>query len=821
MPTDTAPLATLTDLVTLERTLKDGGVDTLLAALDDALARTPAQARLSLPDGPRVGPRTLRILRSALRFDADFLREHPEALFQCLYNRLRWFDAPDAARHYPSGAKGAWTHPEAHLFQLAERWRKERESSGSAPWLESLLPLRGELDSTDQVLPHDGRVLCAAYSPSGDRLVTGSWEDGRNVSIWDMTTGERLQVMAGHEAEVRGVAWSPDGTKVASGSRDHDACIWDARTGERLHALTGQEGQVTSVAFSPDGRTLAAANLGWRVRLVDVESGRVVRTLEGHQQSVLCVAFHPSGRWLASGASDNTVRVWDVETGAVVAVLPNQTHVRAIDFSPDGRWLALTVLDGIARADTRDWKQTSLRGGDVMYSHVAWLGDSRLGVLTFNRVEVLDARTGEVLLTRPYRPDLHERGVAFHPEGQRYALTARDGRVRVNDLDAEVPPSLLAEEDEVQDLWAPPEGTPVAIVRRARSCAAIDAGGHVRAFPADPAESFKQPWAIQPGGARAAYATNPTPETSMSPGVRLLDLASLTPERLLAVPPKPESDEYVYLSSQPIAFSPDGRHLAAAVEPGAARLWRVSDGTLLHTLRGLEGTLNLVAFTPDGEHLVTASVESSRLQVHAIASGERVIDTEAITEPEVTWAVAEDVPRLVVGRESGVLEVFDLPGGPRRVIPVSNAPVIHVSLSADGARVASCCMDEVVRVHDTRTGKLLHTWPHPSLPFDVALGDGLAVTRAQDSRMRVFDLETGALREQLSGTAEPGAMLDSLLWDEMGDGPVAFHRKQDLRPLVHFHDTMEELLTLGEGLVVGRGRTEKDFLYVLKLRNAD
>ncbi|MFP2924052.1 hypothetical protein ACLESO_02305 [Pyxidicoccus sp. 3LG] len=140
----THDLASLTELSTLEHLVSTQGVEALLAALDSALAQTPEEARVLREDGPTVGPKTLRVLRKAVALDADFLRAHPEALFQCLYNRLRWYDAPDAAAHYSGEGAKPWSDPEAHLYALAAQWRRQREAAGgAAPWVESLLPLRG------------------------------------------------------------------------------------------------------------------------------------------------------------------------------------------------------------------------------------------------------------------------------------------------------------------------------------------------------------------------------------------------------------------------------------------------------------------------------------------------------------------------------------------------------------------------------------------------------------------------------------------------------------------------------------------------------
>ncbi|HEX8701281.1 MAG TPA: WD40 repeat domain-containing protein [Myxococcaceae bacterium] len=812
----TEELSSLTDLSPLEQRVKAEGVDALLTALDEALARIPADARVQKEDGPTVGLRTLRIIRNAVALDAGFLREHPEALFQCLYNRLRWFDAPDTAAHFTPGGKGPWSHPEPHLFALARQWRRQRKASGGTPWLESLLPLPGELESEDQVLPHGAQVLCAAYNASGTRLATGSWDDGRNVRLWDVATGQCTHVLEGHEGEVLGLAWSADGTRLASGSRDHDARIWDTETGELLHEMTGQEGRVTSVAFSPNGKLLAAANLGWLIRLFDVASGEEVRTLEGHQQSALCVAFHPSGQWLASGSSDDTARIWDVETGAQVACIQAEALVQSLAFSPDGEWLALSAREGIALVETRGWTLVRKVGGKDPYTHVEWLGTARLGVLTYNRVEVLDARSGEVLRTRPYESDGHERGVAFHPEGQRFALTASDGKVRVSGLDSEPAPTLLAERDRVQNVWGRPEGG-VAIVRRLEASLAVDAAGQLRAFPSDHAETYGQPWKVRPDDALLAYPVSLFEEDSRL-GIQLLDVKSLTPVRTLSVKPvDSQGEESSYLEERPLAFSPDGQLLAGVVEPGKVRVWRVADGQLLHTLGGHEGPVTLVDFTPDGTCVVSGSPEDSRLLLHEVKSGQVVVDTEALVKPAPAYAVASRAPWIAVGRASGELELFEVPAGSRRRIQAAEAPVIGVGLSADGALVAACCRDEVVRIFDARTGALVRELPHPALAFYVALGERVVVTMANDEHARFFELATGEPLAEIQASVTPREAVGQQYWEALGNGPFALHRREDPTPLVHFHDAMESSVLLRDGLIVGRGRSERDMLYVLKL----
>jgi len=814
----TDELHSLTDIHALEELARTGGLDALEAALGDALVSVPEEARVTLEDGPTVSPGTLRMIRSALALDADFLRAHPETLFQCLYNRLRWYDAPDAQAFFEPTEQAPWSAPEAHLHALAEHWRRQREARQPSPWLEALRPLHGNLGGSEQRFRgHEAQVLCAAFSPSGERLATGSWDDEENLRIWDVATGECTHVLQGHECEILDVAWSPDGKVLATGSRDHDVRLWDTTTGALLHELTGQEGRVTSVAFSPNGRLLATGNLGWMVRLLEVSSGEVLKALEGHEQSVLSVAFHPSGRFLATGSSDETARVWNVETGEQVARLEAQREVQSLAFSPDGAWLALTVDEGIALVETQGWTQVRAVGGEDPYSQVAWLGNEKLGALAYDRVVMLDVASGEALHSRPQESDGNERRVAFHPDGKRFAITAADGVVRVNDIASEAPPAPLEDLSRVSELWAMPEAG-LVVIPSSIFAFVLDARGQTRQMRPEPYPAPGQAWVASPDGKLLAYPANDFSGEDLRALVALVDVETLAQVRTLSAEQGSSEDG---ARSAPdarlMAFSPDGTTLAAVVEEGQVRLWRVADGALLHTLRGHEESISLLRFTPDGSCVVSGSASSSRLLLHDAKSGAIVLDTTAHLEPVVAYAAASRAPRIAVGRRSGELELFDLATASKRLVRVTEGAVVGVDLSADGALAAACCEDGVVRLVDARTGAILHELQHPALPFRVALGDGVVITKANDTHGRFFSLSTGELLAEVPGHVEPDEAVNQDDWVVLGDDVLAIHRRQEPTPRGFFHDAMEQAYILRGGVVVGRGRSEKNALYLLRI----
>jgi WD40 repeat protein len=202
---------------------------------------------------------------------------------------------------------------------------------------------------------HTGVILRPSFSPDGELLATAS-QDGTAI-IWDADTGEPLQVLDGHDdgivgggvfQGVMGIAFNHDGSLVATAGADKTARIWDVTTGEELQVLTGHAMGLTNVAFSPDGRLLATSSeeSDAFVRIWDVAAGKEMFSLPPvHADKVWGLAFGPNETILATGGGDTTVKLWylDLEAGEghVLATLigfPGPTWFTT--FSPDGRALA-------------------------------------------------------------------------------------------------------------------------------------------------------------------------------------------------------------------------------------------------------------------------------------------------------------------------------------------------------------------------------------------------------------------------------------------------------------------------------------------------
>ena len=135
---------------------------------------------------------------------------------------------------------------------------------------DSLIFFPGLLEGKTPRKGHRDYLRSVAYSPDGSRLISGS--DDRTIKIWNVSTGQCLQTLTGHTDYVWEVSYRPDGKRIASGSFDETIKIWDADTGKCLTTLTGHSDVVDSVAYSPSGKSLASGSDDYTIRLWDIHS---------------------------------------------------------------------------------------------------------------------------------------------------------------------------------------------------------------------------------------------------------------------------------------------------------------------------------------------------------------------------------------------------------------------------------------------------------------------------------------------------------------------------------------------------------------------
>src|SRR5579859_5351086 len=149
-----------------------------------------------------------------------------------------------------------------------------------------------------------------------------------------------LRTLTDHRQVVSGLAISPNGQTLVSGSWDCTIKIWNLPTSKELYTLANPTGGIWRVAISPDGQTLVSANADKTIRVWNLPTGKELRILSGHASDVISVAISPNGQTLVSGSSDTTIRVWNLPTGKELRILSGHaSDVNGVAISPDGQTL--------------------------------------------------------------------------------------------------------------------------------------------------------------------------------------------------------------------------------------------------------------------------------------------------------------------------------------------------------------------------------------------------------------------------------------------------------------------------------------------------
>jgi WD40 repeat protein/transcriptional regulator with XRE-family HTH domain len=417
-----------------------------------------------------------------------------------------------------------------------------------------------------------------AFSPDGSLLASANWD--RTVKLWKLASGHCVQTLEGHTELVHCVSWSADGATLASSGFDHTIRLWDIQQGRARAVLQSHCASVNSLAFIPGSRHLLSGSDDGTLRLWEVVSGQCVRVLQGYAASLYDLAWSPDGTQLASSGTDTQVTVWEVASGMPRGVLcGHRWTVYGVGWSPDGRRLASSGWDNAVRL----WEPATgtcvqilrdLDRPDTLFNGLSWSPDGEiLASSAFSR---------GVLLWKVRAGSGHWIGgeiatwirrVVFSPDGTRLIGGGDDGHVYVWDAsDGTLLQRLAGHSGAVMSVAWSPDGSLLA------SGGGSEDSGELVVWDASSGQ-YVRTLMEHPEGV-SALSWGPNGQMLLSGGrdgkLRWWQVQS---GRCVQV------QEGHQATVHALKVSPDGGKLASCGDDGAIVLWDLEAGKPLRTLR--------------------------------------------------------------------------------------------------------------------------------------------------------------------------------------------------------------------------------------------
>ena len=480
-------------------------------------------------------------------------------------------------------------------------------------------------------LRHGHEVTGLAFSPDGQRLATASKD--RTVKIWDLGNGREILSYTGHADEVNAVVFSPDGARCASAGAEKDIKIWDANTGKHLLTLAGQGAYSKSLAWSRDGKYIAVSQAGAQganpglVCLYDAAGGALKRAITDFRLLVYHVTFNGDGTIMSAGVGDGQIRHWEFPK---VVDNPNQPEYWAqqdptgasyhIAFSPDNRSLARCGADGVKLYNVN-------------------LPGTPFAVSAPRRI------------IPPPAPNVRYSCSIFSKDSKTLFVGGTDGIIRLFDPEnGQVVGTFKGHNAEIRGLVFNPTGS------------------HLASASADHT-------------------------------IRLWDFDVVLQARDFA-----GHDAPVWSA----AVSPDGQRLVSASADRTLKIWDVPSGKVRHTLTGHAAAVTVALFSPDGQWLVSAGGDAM-VKMWNADTGKLIRNLEGHKGTVTTLDVSADGKMIVSGSVDKKVKVWDAVTGKNTLTINVDAMVAGVAIRPDGGQIAIGGIDQALRLHDA-TGKLEQRW---------------------------------------------------------------------------------------------------------------
>jgi WD40 repeat protein len=330
---------------------------------------------------------------------------------------------------------------------------------------------------------HDGGFYLA-FHPNNRQIATAGSGD-RTIEVWDfdrimsdphstLTPNDRgnilLTTIGGNKSEYKGIAYSPDGRRIALPGTDYQVTIWEPdRALERN--ISASHLAIQRVIYSRNGKYIATGGSDRTVKIWQAD-GNLIRTINGHKDWIYGLSFSPDDKSIASASEDNTVKIWRLADGKLLRTLKHDNYAYDVSYSPDSRYVASVGEDRKLKIwdanNGKLFKEFTIANNDHWIWRVKFSPDNKyLAINTSDGIELYS--TSDLRKVRLFQDNGSKMKtllkVSFSPDSQTITASSIDGMVRLwNIKDGKSIIKYRGHRDAIEDIQFSPDSQEIATV---------------------------------------------------------------------------------------------------------------------------------------------------------------------------------------------------------------------------------------------------------------------------------------------------------------------------------------------------------------------